>query len=68
VLIEREFAQPDDLEQALDLVKESHGIERSRELASHHALIAVQNLASLKPSESSKALIDLADYVLSRLY
>src|SRR4028119_481036 len=68
VLIEREFAQPGDLEQALALVKESHGIERSRELASHHALIAVQNLASLKPSESSKALIDLADYVLSRLY
>jgi all-trans-nonaprenyl-diphosphate synthase len=46
VLIEREFAQPDDLEQALDLVKESHGIERSRELAAHHAQIAVQNAIS----------------------
>ena len=68
VLIEREFAQPDDLEQALTLVRESHGVERSRELAAYHAEIAVQNLDSLKPSESSKALIDLADYVLSRLY
>jgi all-trans-nonaprenyl-diphosphate synthase len=68
VLIEREFAQPDDLEQALDLVKESQGVERSRELAAYYAEIAVQNLDSLKPSESSKALIDLADYVLSRLY
>src|SRR4028118_1203433 len=68
VLTEREFAQPDDWEQALTLVKESQGIERSRELAAHHAQLAVQNIVNLKPSESSKALIDLADYVLSRLY
>jgi all-trans-nonaprenyl-diphosphate synthase len=68
VLIEREFAQPDDIEQALTLVSESNGIERSRELAANYAQIAVENLSHLKPSESSKALIDLADYVLSRLY
>lgn len=67
-LIEREFAQPDDLEQALALVKESQGIKRSRELASNYAQLAVQNLVSLKPSESSQALIELGDYVLSRLY
>ncbi|HEY9597890.1 MAG TPA: solanesyl diphosphate synthase [Cyanophyceae cyanobacterium] len=68
VLIEREFAQPDDLEQAMALVKESQGIERSRELASYHAQAAVQKLAQLKPSESTNALIELADYVLSRMY
>jgi all-trans-nonaprenyl-diphosphate synthase len=68
VLIEREFAQPDDIPQALALVKESQGIERSRALAAHHAQIAVQSLAVLKPSTSAQTLIDLADYVLSRLY
>lgn len=68
VLIEREFAQPDDLEQAMALVKESQGIERSRELASYHAQAAVQKLVELKPSESTNALIELADYVLSRMY
>ncbi|MBE9127415.1 MULTISPECIES: solanesyl diphosphate synthase [unclassified Coleofasciculus] len=68
VLIEREFAQPDDINQALELVEKSKGIERSRELAAYHARIAVENLTPLKPSESSKALVDLADYVLSRLY
>lgn len=68
VLIEREFAQPDDLEQAIALVKESRGIERSRELASYHAQAAVQKLAELNPSESTKALLELADYVLSRMY
>jgi all-trans-nonaprenyl-diphosphate synthase len=68
VLIEREFAQPDDINQAIALVMESKGIERSRALAAHYAEVAVQNLEPLKPSDSTKALINLADYVLSRMY
>ncbi len=67
-LIEREFSQEGDIEQALKLVEESNGITRSRELASYHANLAVQHLDCLKPSVSSQALRDLADYVLSRLY
>lgn len=67
-LIEREFAQEGDLEQALSLIADSKGIERSRELAAYHAQCAVQHLADLSPSKSRKALVELADYVLSRLY
>lgn len=67
-LIEREFAQEGDLEQALALVKDGQGIERSRDLAARHAQLAVQHLADLPPTESRQALIELADYVLSRLY
>lgn len=67
-LIEREFAQEGDLEQALSLIADSKGIERSRELAAHHAECAVQHLTDLPPSASCKALVELADYVLSRLY
>ena len=68
VLIEREFAQPGDLEQALTLVKDSQGIERSRELATHHAQAAVEQLEILAPSDSRQVLLKLTDYVLSRLY
>ncbi|OKH24140.1 solanesyl diphosphate synthase [Hydrococcus rivularis NIES-593] len=68
VLIKREFSQEGDIEQALALIKESNGIERSRELAADYAKLAVQQLDCLKPSEASQALADLADYVLSRLY
>lgn len=68
VLIEREFAQEGDLEQALALVRDSRGIERSRELANHHAKIAIGHLSELPTSEPRQALIKLADYVLSRLY
>lgn len=65
-LIEREFAQEGDLEQAIALVLESKGVERSRELASHHAQLAVQQLADLPPSPSLDVLTSLKDYVLSR--
>ncbi|PSB18804.1 solanesyl diphosphate synthase [Phormidesmis priestleyi ULC007] len=68
VLIEREFAQAGDLEQALALIKDSRGIERSRALAAHHAKAAIEHLSDLPISESRQALTKLADYVLSRLY
>lgn len=68
VLIEREFAQPGDLDQALALVRDSGGIERSRELANYHSQTAIEHLAKLPMSESRQALLKLADYVLSRLY
>lgn len=68
VLIEREFAQEGDLEQAIALVQDGHGIERSRELAARHAQQAVQDLTDLPPSKPRQALIELSDYVLSRLY
>lgn len=67
-LIEREFAQEGDLEEAIALIKDGHGIERSRELAATHAQMAVQSLADLPVTESRQTLITLADYVLNRLY
>ena len=67
-LIEREFNQDGDIDQAIALVLNSQGIERSRELAAHHAQSAVQCLADLPPSESRQALLAMADYVLSRLH
>jgi all-trans-nonaprenyl-diphosphate synthase len=67
-LIEREFSQDGDLEQALGLVLNSQGIERSRALATHHARLAAKGLNDLPPSEARQALIDMADYVLMRLY
>jgi len=67
-LIEREFAQAGDIEQALHLVKSSDGIRQSRELAATHAQLARQNLGCLGVSASRESLVELIDYVLSRLY
>ncbi|MEH2122113.1 solanesyl diphosphate synthase [Nostoc sp.] len=68
VLIEREFAQEGDLEQALELIQDSQGIQQARELAAHHAKLAIEHLAVLPHSESHQALINIAEYTLSRLY
>ncbi|MBD2463227.1 solanesyl diphosphate synthase [Oscillatoria sp. FACHB-1407] len=68
VLIDREFAQEGDLDQAIALVRDSQGIQRSRELAAHHAQLAVEHITRLAPSDSRQTLINLTDYVLSRLY
>ena len=67
-LIEREFAQDGDFDEAMALVKSSRGIERSRELAAQHVERAVENLAGLPQSEPKRALEALSSYVLSRLY
>jgi len=67
-LIDREFKKEGDIEQALQIVNESQGIDRARDLAAYHAKLAVKQLECLKPSRASRSLFELADYVLSRLY
>ncbi len=67
-LIEREFCEPDDLEQALEMVRSCEAIPRSRALAEGFAREASDALAWLPPSEASRALKGLPDFVLSRLY
>ena len=67
-LIDREFKQAGDIEQALQIVSESQGINRARDLAGYHAKLAVKQIECLKPSGASRSLFELADYVLSRLY
>ncbi len=67
-LIERQFAQPDDLQQALAWIQDSDGLEQSRELAAKHVHLAMEHLSSLPPSVSRQALIDLTEQALSRTY
>jgi len=66
-LIEREFSQLEDFEQAIELVHGSRGISRARDLAMHHAHHAVERLGALPPSPSRQALEDISEYVLRRL-
>ena len=68
VLIAREFSQDEDLAQALELVQNSTGIQQSKELAAHYAKLAVENATVLEQSKSRQTLIDLTDFVLSRIY
>ena len=55
------------MEQALGLVEDSQGIQRTQDLAAHHAKLAVEHIEKLPSSENRQTLIEMADYVLSRL-
>ena len=66
-LIEREFSEPEDFEQAIELVHSSQGMKRARALAMHHANHALERLGSLPSSPSRQALEELSEYVLRRL-
>ncbi|MEB3309522.1 MAG: solanesyl diphosphate synthase [Snowella sp.] len=67
-LIQREFREAGDIENALQIIAEHNGIARARDLAAYHAKLAVKQLECLNPSAASHSLVELADYVLSRLY
>ncbi|MGF1458691.1 MAG: solanesyl diphosphate synthase [Leptolyngbyaceae cyanobacterium] len=67
-LIEREFSETADFEQALELIHESEGIARSRTLANQQVEQAIARLADLPASESRSALVELGSYVLRRIY
>jgi len=68
VLIEREFSQEGDIEKALDFIHSSQGILRSKELANQYGQSALKHLECLASSPSKDVLIELVDYVLSRIY
>ncbi len=68
VLIEREFCEDGDLEEAIAIVNNGNGIAKARELALSHTEKAQSSLLGLSVSDSAKSLRKLTDYNLSRLY
>ncbi len=68
ILIEREFCEDDDLDQALQFVRDSEAIPRSRILAENFASEARQAITWIPDSPCMRALLELPEFVLSRLY
>ena len=68
VLIEREFSSEGDLEEALALVRQADAIPRTRQLAERFAQESREALSWLPDSQSRTALMELPNFVLSRLY
>ncbi|MGB1623070.1 MAG: polyprenyl synthetase family protein, partial [Synechococcus sp.] len=67
-LIANQFKGDGDLDQALSLVRSSSAIQRTRALAETFAREARESIAWLEDSPCKRALIELPDFVLSRLY
>ena len=65
-LIARSFSRPGDVEQALELVADSKGIERTRALAEGYAERALRDVEKLPQCEFSEGLNSLCEIVISR--
>ncbi|KAJ7948830.1 putative Solanesyl diphosphate synthase [Quillaja saponaria] len=66
-VIESEFSETGSIDEAIELVKSSGGIERAQELAKEKADVAIQNLQCLPPSVFRLALEDMVMYNLERI-
>ena len=67
MLIEREFSEEGDLDQALNLIQESEGIEKARQLAFYHSQLALQDLQCLPSCLATDSLAELTNYVIHRI-
>ena len=68
VLINRELAEKDDLDDALNIIMNSKAIESSRKLAEDFAMLSIEAIVWLPDSEYKRALMALPEFVLSRIY
>ncbi|KIY70302.1 terpenoid synthase [Cylindrobasidium torrendii FP15055 ss-10] len=65
-LIERKFKQPGDVERARELVRQSAGVERTRELAISYADQARKVLDPLPQTDAKDGLISLTERIIKR--
>ena len=67
-LIEREFENKGDVEQAIKLIKSTKGIDKARDLALEHAQASIQSLKDLNNTNSSiENLIIISQYTINRI-
>ncbi|GAA6061647.1 hypothetical protein JCM10212_002524 [Sporobolomyces blumeae] len=65
-MIERKFAQPDDVDRARQLILRSSGATRTYALAESHSRLAIEALHELPESEARDGLEKIAQDVLTR--
>jgi len=66
-LVARRFGEPGDVEQALELVHRSQGLERTAQLARYHTEAAHKALSVLPTSDARAALAQLNEQIVTRV-
>ncbi|GFH51339.1 hypothetical protein CTEN210_07815 [Chaetoceros tenuissimus] len=65
-LIDRKFKEDGDVDTAVDFVRKSDGIQRTKDLAQVHVEIAIEAIEELEQSDYRDSLIHLAHKVIDR--
>ena len=66
MLMARQFSKPGDVDQAIDLVQDSEGLQRTKNLAIVQTELAIDSLSRLPESEAREGLRALAIKVVTR--
>ncbi|CAI5504491.1 unnamed protein product [Closterium sp. Naga37s-1] len=67
-LVDSEFVEEGSLEQAVELVLASGGVEKARAMAEEHGRSAKRSLEILPEGDAKRSLMGMVDYVLERLF
>nr|YP_010199410.1 prenyl transferase [Gracilariopsis tenuifrons]AXF36144.1 prenyl transferase [Gracilariopsis tenuifrons]UAD89268.1 prenyl transferase [Gracilariopsis tenuifrons] len=67
-LIDREFQKKDDIHIAIEMIKNSHGIQKSYDLAQEHIQASLQALNRTNSNKAQESLANISNYIINRLY
>nr|YP_009300525.1 prenyl transferase [Campylaephora sungminbooi]AKU47444.1 prenyl transferase [Campylaephora sungminbooi]ALN11891.1 prenyl transferase [Campylaephora sungminbooi] len=67
-LIDREFQYSDDINKAITVIKNTHGIQKAKDLAEEHIQISQYIIHQLNQNEATKNLLLINNYIINRLY
>ena len=66
MLLARNFSQSGDVNRAIDIVQDSEGLRRTKDLATVQTELAIDSLNKLPDSEARKGLRNVAIKVVTR--
>lgn len=66
--INQEFQNKNDINEAINIIKNSKGIQKSQDLAQEHIQLAIQIIKAQSRCDNNNNLILISDYVLNRLH
>jgi len=67
-LINREFQNTYDTKKAVSIIKTTNGIQKAKDLAEEHIQIAQYIIHQLNPTEATKNLLFINDYIINRIH
>lgn len=67
-MISQEFENKQDTFESLNIIKQSHGIKKAKDLAEEHIQAALNNLKILAPIQQTNSLLLVSKYILERIY
>nr|YP_009500265.1 prenyl transferase [Gracilariopsis heteroclada]AXE43427.1 prenyl transferase [Gracilariopsis heteroclada] len=66
-LINREFQKQDDINTAIEMIKDSHGIQKAYDLAQEHIQASLQALKRTNNNQAQESLAYISNYIINRL-